>query len=136
MDDRETSRQTAEPQGNTTPAVLLVEDEPLVRLIVKEVLEENGCFVVTATNGSEAVQVFDSGTAIVGLITDIRLGSGMTGWDVARYGRDCFPELPVIYITADSAYRASVEAVAQAALLMKPFTSDRLMAAVAEWGNV
>ncbi len=136
MDDREASRQTAEPQGNTKPAILLVEDEPLVRLIVKECLEENGCFVVTAANGSEAVQIFDSGTAIMGLITDIRLGSGMTGWDVARYGRDRFPELPVIYITADSAYRASVEAVAQAALLMKPFTSDRLMAAVAEWGNV
>jgi CheY-like chemotaxis protein len=129
------NRRALQSVSDRKSAILIVEDEPLVRHIVREYLEEHGCSVLTAANGAEAAVILDSGVPITGLIADIRLGHGMTGWDVARYGRDRFPELPVLYITADSAYRASTEAVDHAGLLTKPFTSDHLIAAVDGWAN-
>src|SRR4051812_8689265 len=81
--------------------LLLVEDEAAIQLVVHEVLEEAGYAVVQAYNGDEAIRLFDERRdELQGLIIDVELGDGPTGWDVARHAREIAPSLPVIYMSA------------------------------------
>ena len=110
--------------------VLLVEDEPLVMLTLQANLEDAGWTVVSAIDGSEAIDILDgSAASFAALVTDIRLGEGMTGWSVAEMARAMRAELPVIYITADSADRAE-QAVPGSMVLQKPGVVRELISAI------
>ena len=131
------SRESINPALRTVEVVsaplLLVEDEPLLQRIVRHYLEDMGCRVVTASSCTEATQILDTSSALAGLITDIRLGTGQTGWDVARDARKLFPNLPIIYITADSAHQWPNQGLPKSHLLTKPFIPDKLRDIVTQW---
>lgn len=113
-------------------SLLLVEDEPLLRLAIEENLASGGFEVVIAASGQEAVDLLerpDDNT--VGLVTDIRLGAGITGWEVARRAREINPAIVVVYITGDSAMDWPVEGVPGSVMLQKPFADAQLLTAVA-----
>ena len=81
-----------------------MEDEPLIRLDVECGLSDAGFEVVAVANGSEALQLFTNrAREIRGLVTDIRIGAGPTGWDVVRHIREANSSMPVVYISGDSA---------------------------------
>ena len=69
-----------EPQST----VLLVEDEPLIRLFVAELLEDSGFKVVEAANSTEALVLLDSGIDIDVLLTDVDMPNGCNGFELAR----------------------------------------------------
>ena len=74
------------------PLLLLVEDAPLVLLVAQEALESGGYAVAVAANAAEAISALDERSAqFAGLVTDVRLGDGADGWEVARHARvaDC-----------------------------------------------
>src|ERR1700738_4733268 len=80
-------------------SLILVEDEALLHLDIQEALSEGGFDVKLATNATEGIALLDSHKdAVRGLITDVNLGAGGNGWDVARHARSLIPELPVVYI--------------------------------------
>ena len=109
--------------------LLLIEDEPLVALAMQDALEHAGYNVIMADDGySGAAAVESSIGEVAGLITDIRLGSGPDGWLLARQARERRPELPVLYVTGDSAREWSVRGVAGSAVLQKPFQPERMLA--------
>lgn len=111
------------------PSILLVEDEFLIRVTLELALEDAGYGVVTAANGEQAISSFDEDPARFGaVITDIRLGHGNTGWDVARHCREVNADLPILYITGDSAADWEEQGVSGSLLLTKPFTFDRVVA--------
>lgn len=84
--------------------LLLVEDEPLLRLASGDTLEGGGFAVAFACDGAQAIVALgNQGPPLAGLITDIRLGAGPDGWEVARRAREINPLMPVVYITGDSA---------------------------------
>jgi len=92
--------------------ILVVEDEPLIRLDVESALEEAGFEVVGVSNASQAIAAFDlEAEKVRGLITDIRLGPGQSGWDVARHLRQANSALPVVYMSGDSAIHWGAEGV-------------------------
>ena len=71
-----------------TRHLLLVEDEPLVQELVVTVLEEAGFSIAIANDGVEALKLLEAQAGIFsGLITDINLGQGADGWEVARKAR-------------------------------------------------
>lgn len=113
------------------PLLLLVEDEALVALALQDALEDAGYEVRWAEDG-------DSGAAVVasdldqvsGLITDIRLGEGPDGWALAKQARSQRPELPILYVTGDSAPDWSEKGVPMSALLQKPFAPGQLIASL------
>jgi CheY-like chemotaxis protein len=85
------------------PIVLVVDDEALVRVIIVDYLRENGCTVLEAANGEEAVALIDGHNQQLDvLFTDIRLGGPLNGWDVAEAFRDHFPEIRVLYASGYS----------------------------------
>lgn len=113
--------------------LLLVEDEPLILLAVQDVLEAEGYAVVTADNGSDATAAIDVlAERTSGLITDIRLGPGPDGWEVARRARTRRPELPIVYITGDSAHEWPAKGVPRSVVVQKPFGPDQVVRVVAE----
>jgi DNA-binding NtrC family response regulator len=111
--------------------ILLVEDEPVLLDIIRTTLEDGGYDVVLAENGSSAIRALDERPSdFVALVTDIRIGKGPSGWDVARHARALKPEVSVVYMTGDSAGEWAVHGVPKSLLLQKPFAQAQLITAV------
>jgi len=115
-------------------SLLLVEDEPLVALSLADALEEGGFRVNLCGTGFDALNFIEMEESITAVVTDIRLGDGPDGWEVARRAREYFPRAQVVYITGDRAGEFPDEAVAGAVLLQKPFAMDELVKAVSQPG--
>ncbi|MCV9935894.1 PAS domain-containing protein [Boseaceae bacterium BT-24-1] len=79
--------------------VLVVDDEPLVRMLVVEQLEELGYLVVEADDGPSALKIIETNQPIDLLITDVGLPRGMNGRQVADAARKRRPGLEVLFIT-------------------------------------
>jgi CheY-like chemotaxis protein len=79
--------------------ILVVEDDPLHLGPVRVALEQAGFEVVEACSGMEAGVVIRTGPVLDALFTDIALGSGPSGWEVARAFRLRFPKAPILYAT-------------------------------------
>jgi DNA-binding response OmpR family regulator len=87
-----------------TSVVLLVEDEAMVLLDLETTLIEAGFEVVSESNAARALAKFDIDPGrINAVITDIRLGSGANGWEIARHVRRAVSTMPVLYISAEGA---------------------------------
>lgn len=113
------------------PPLLVVEDEPLIRLTISDALEEGGYNVVESEDGRTAMEQINLAVKLRGLVTDIRMGSGPDGWEVARYARNKFPTLPVVYVSGDSISEWTASGVPQSVALQKPFADAELVTAVA-----
>jgi CheY-like chemotaxis protein len=110
--------------------LLLVEDEPLVRMLAREVLEDEGFVVLEAEDGDEAIRMLDRLECIDIVVTDVRMPGCHDGVDVARHARSRFPEVPVIVATG---FAANVTDRLQqlhphAVLMVKPYSLDRMAA--------
>ncbi|MFC7557366.1 response regulator [Pseudoroseomonas wenyumeiae] len=115
----------------STIPVLLVEDELTNLAVLQTALEDGGYDVVVAANGTSAIQTLDGQSAgFAALVTDIRLGQGPSGWDVARRARELKPETSIVYITGDSSADWAVQGVPKSLLLQKPFALAQLITAV------
>ena len=77
---------------------LVVDDEPAVREVAALMLEDLGCEVVTAANGSEALERLALDARIEALITDINM-PGMDGYDLAERAQQLRKELKVIVLS-------------------------------------
>lgn len=69
--------------------ILVAEDEHLIGLTVHAALEDGGYSVQHVSSGTEAMTVMNKNNPeLFGIVTDIRLGDGANGWDVARRARE------------------------------------------------
>jgi len=91
--------QTEVPRAETGETVLVVDDEPTVRMLVAEVLEELGYTPIEAEDGPSALKVLRSDDRLDLLITDVGLPGGLNGRQVADAGRAVRPGLKVLFIT-------------------------------------
>lgn len=111
--------------------VLVVEDEPLILLDVETALQEAGFEVVGAANAMQALAAFEANPSkFSGLITDIRLGDGPSGWEVARHLRQTNPSIPVVYMSGDSAIHWGAEGVPESIMITKPFAFPQIITAL------
>lgn len=114
-----------------TVLLLLVEDEPLIALSTLEALETGGFDLISADDGIKALDVLECQAAdLAGLITDVRLGAGPSGWDVARRARELKPNLPVVYTTGDSAHEWTAKGVPKSVMIQKPYAQAQLITAI------
>lgn len=107
--------------------VLIVEDDPSVRLIVAEVLEELGYGAIEAVDGTAAIPVLQSSQRIDLLITDVGL-PGLNGRQLAEIARQARPNLKVLFITG-YAQKAAVRSGfldPGMEMMTKPFALDAL----------
>ncbi len=111
----------------TGPRVLIVEDEPGIRLALSGLLRREGYEVAQASDGREALTRLRDGAYDL-VLTDLALGSGPSGLDVLRCAREAAPECPVVMITAHGSEKIAVEAMRLGAedYVPKPFDNDEI----------
>lgn len=111
--------------------VLVVDDEPGVRALVRRILGDAGYGVVEAGNGAEALAVMASSQQVDFLIADLDMPV-MRGEEMARRIRALRPDLRVLYVTAHSEllFKDRPELIDGEAFLDKPFTMRGLLEAV------
>ena len=108
------------------PEVLLVEDERDVAELIEDALVEAGLTVsVTHDDRAAYAQLDGEARSFLALVTDINLGTGTTGFDVARRARQLNPALKVIYITGHAAHLDKF-GVDDALMFPKPFNPSEL----------
>ncbi|PBP36151.1 hybrid sensor histidine kinase/response regulator [Pseudomonas syringae] len=88
-----------EPPHHTSETVLVVDDEPSVRMLVAEVISGLGYNCLEAADAQSGLQILQSDTRIDLLISDIGLPGGMNGREMADAAGDCRPGLPTLFIT-------------------------------------
>ncbi len=102
-----TIRDTPMPSSETTggdETILVVEDEPALRSLVKNILEVYGYSVIEAAHGKEALVVWQKNKNTIDLLlTDIVMPEGISGIDLAEMLRKDEPELKVIFTSGYSA---------------------------------
>ncbi len=124
---RDTDVQLARP---SVVMILLAEDEPQIGLSLQEMLVGAGYRVRYVANSEEALAGVLADN-VTGLVTDIQLGSGPTGWDIAERARERKPGLPVVYISGNRAHEHAERGVPDSIMLRKPFVAGQFMRAAA-----
>jgi signal transduction histidine kinase/CheY-like chemotaxis protein len=128
--ERDTAEAAATPAG---PTIMLVDDEPLVRMVAAEHLIDRGYTVIEAGDAHEALSLLD-GQPIALLITDVGLPGGMNGRQLAEAVREKLPNLDVLFITgyAENAVLNHGHLAHGMHMMNKPFQMDAFAAKVAQ----
>ncbi len=106
-------------------SVLVVEDEPAVRQLLKEVLEELGYETLEAPDGQAALPILSSKRRLDLLITDVGL-PGINGRQLAEVARSSRPAMPILFVTgyAEQAADRAGFLGRNMAMITKPFTLE------------
>jgi DNA-binding response OmpR family regulator len=115
--------------------VLLVEDDVLVQDLIREGLEDAGYRVIQMEDAASAMAVIEQEAALAGMVTDVNLGSGLKGWDIARVAREKHHDLPIVYVSGDSAHDWTSHGVPHSVMVPKPFATGQIVVALAEMQN-
>jgi PAS domain S-box-containing protein len=124
--------QAEPPRACEGETVLVVDDEPTIRMLVTEVLEELGYAAMEAADGAAALQLLEAPGRIDLLITDVGLPGGMNGRQVADAAREMRPGLRVLFITgyAENAVVGNGLLEPGTHVLTKPFAMEVLAARI------
>lgn len=113
--------------------ILVVEDELLIGVDLESALQEGGYEVYLVHSGTEAIAALDElNEPVVGVVTDIRLGSGPDGWDVARRARELHPTIPIVYMSGDSVMEHASRGVPDSLMVQKPFAVVQIVTAISQ----
>jgi len=114
--------------------VLVIDDEPTVRMLIVEVLEEAGYKALEAEDGPSGLRILQSEARIDLLITDVGLPGGMNGRQVADAARVQRPDLKILFVTgfAENAAVGNGHLGTGMEVLTKPFVMTELAAKISE----
>ncbi|HEY3061704.1 MAG TPA: PAS domain S-box protein [Chloroflexota bacterium] len=112
--------------------ILAVDDEPAIGASVKRALRSHGHSVVVALSGEAALEQLATERFDV-LVSDVGMGAGMNGWELAAAARGSWPHLRIVLATGWGAIIDAEEAHARGvdAVLAKPYVPDELRRAIA-----
>jgi CheY-like chemotaxis protein len=110
--------------------ILLVEDNVIQNLELCEFLRGLGHQVRPVYCGKAAFEAIDRHERLIALVTDIDLGPGPDGVDVARYARAFSSHLPVVFVSAALHPRHEFNGVARSEFVAKPYQPEQVAAAL------
>lgn len=118
-------RLTLVPSSNT-PRILVVDDEPCIRVLLEDILNSKGYEVTLAESGSEALKWLDA-QSYKAVFTDVGM-PGMSGWELARAIRERSEGIPIAVITGWGEAVSSTERETAKVdwVVAKPFSIDRI----------
>ena len=113
--------------------VLLVEDDPEVRAVMRHFLDSLRCKVVEAPSAEQALLALSAGERFDLLLSDIALGPGMRGTELAAQAQERFPELSIVLMSGFSSelLEADRDSPLGWELLRKPCSREELTQAIA-----
>ena len=121
---------------NSEGRIMVVDDEPAVRKVMKLTLEKAGYDVIEAEDGEQAVQVVKSGEnplVLDVILTDIRMPK-MNGLEAIQYFQQEFPHVSLIVQTGFPNIETATSLMQHGviAYLLKPVEKEKLLAAVSK----
>ena len=111
--------------------VLIVEDEPLIRLDAVAVIEETGFKVIEAANADEAILILQGRNDILIVFIDIHMPGSMDGLRLAHAVRDRWPPIKLI-VTSGHMRVAESDLPTGGRFFSKPYRSNELVQALHE----
>ena len=116
-----------------TKSILVVDDDPDLREILRDRLQADGYTTQTASNGQEAIAAL-AAARYDGMLLDVMMPE-IDGMEVLRQTRVAYPDLPVVMMTASKRASVIAQAVVDGAkeVLLKPFDPQLLQHAVTRW---
>ena len=111
------------------PVVLIAEDEVLVRMLIADVLQDEGYRIIEAANATEALRVLEARPDIHVVVTDIEMPPGLNGIELAAEVRERWPFVQVL-VTSGLVFPA--ELPEGAVFIAKPWTAESLARCVHE----
>ena len=126
------ARSPALPPSEEGETILIVDDEPTVRMLVTDILEDLGYTAIEAGDSAAGLKVLQSDVRIDLLVTDVGLPGGMNGRQMADAGRVSRPDLKVLFITgyAENAVLGNGHLAPGMAVLTKPFVVETMAARI------
>lgn len=126
--DNEADEVQQAPEADTGEVVLVIEDEPVVRTLIVDVLGELGYTALEAGEGETGLKILQSGSQVDLVVSDIGLPGALNGMQVIEAARSLRPELKVLFMTgyAQNATLAAGFLQPGMALITKPFEMDVL----------
>lgn len=127
IDTETTVIDVASPRHGTTsaPAILLVEDEVLLRMVTADHLRALGYMVLEAANASEAIKMLQSTVHIDAVLSDIRMPDERNGVALARWIKTHRPDLPVVLVSGEEPPSISPNEIE--AFFAKPYYVDDIV---------
>lgn len=109
------------------PIVLVVEDEPLLRMMAVDMVEEAGFIAVEAADSHQAIAILKARTDIRIVFTDIDLPGGLDGMKLAAAIRDRWPPVEII-MTSGHLKPATCDMPPRSVFYPKPYPQERVIA--------
>jgi CheY-like chemotaxis protein len=111
--------------------VLVIEDEPLIRLDLASVIEDAGYGVVAAASADEAIAILSVRSDIRLIVTDIEMPGSIDGLRLAWVVRNRWPPIHIV-VTSGRREPALSELPERSLFMAKPFESARLVGKIGE----
>jgi DNA-binding response OmpR family regulator len=120
----------------TINSFLVVEDEPLILDLLESRVAEAGFQVVTVIDGMQATtELHADGTRFGAIIAGIRIGPVPDGWNVARRPGELVPNMPIVYVSSDSARDRRTRGISNNAFVPRRYTPNEIGSAVSNLLN-
>ena len=111
----------------SAPVVLVVEDEPLLRIAAADLFEDAGFDVLEAANADEAIKLLELRDDIRLVFTDIQMPGSLDGLKLAACVRDRWPPIEII-VTSGRVDRQDVHLPARSVFVPKPYDREEVVA--------
>ncbi|SDJ38129.1 MULTISPECIES: response regulator [Bradyrhizobium] len=108
-------------------AVLIVEDEAILRLHAVDLVEEAGFTAIEAKNADEAIAILESRSDVMLLFTDVHMPGSMDGLRLAHAVRDRWPPIKIVVVSGQLKLDQN-QLPADSRFFDKPFQADKIIA--------
>jgi CheY-like chemotaxis protein len=115
------------PQSHAKPVVLIVEDEPLLRMLAVDLVEEAGFEAVEAAGATEAIVILETRADIRIVFSDIDMPGGMDGMRLAACIRDRWPPIDIV-LTSGMLREKDVDLPPRGVFFAKPYNMEAVVA--------
>ncbi|MFC7053114.1 response regulator [Hansschlegelia quercus] len=129
VDDRSPYARTSPPQ-----VVLVVEDEPILRMMAVDMVEEAGFQALEAADATEALLILEERLDIRIVFTDIDMPRGIDGLKLAALIRDRWPPIEII-VTSGHVKLTDVQLPDRSLFFSKPYRQEQVVAAMRKFAE-
>lgn len=118
-------------EHSTQPLVLVVEDEPLVRMVAAEGLNDAGFEVIEAASADDALRILDERDDVGVVFTDVDMPGAVDGVELARLVHERWPELRIV-ITSGQSKLSSADIPDEGRFVPKPYMPTQVAQLISE----
>ena len=109
-----------------SPAVLVVEDDWLLRLIAVEIVEDAGLVAIEAANADEAIAILECRADIALIFTDVDMPGSMDGLKLAHAVRRRWPPIKIIIVSGKT-HLSNADLPSDARFFSKPYSAPNMI---------